>query len=145
MGTDACCRINAQRSISTEQKGTAQIQTLAEPYINEAPHKKDLLLPITMVLRCRSIGLYAVFVNLVVVLTPQLAAASSSQSYLNHQALNDILGRAAPIAGKIFRLILTSSRAFMTNVSKVSTKVVQRKSTHAIGWPSSLIARSSFI
>lgn len=51
-----------------------------------------------------SIGLYAVFVNLVVVLTPELAAASSSssQSYLNEQALNDILGRAAPIAGKYF-------------------------------------------
>ena len=105
--------------------------------------KKNLLLPVTMVLLCRSIDLYGVF--LVMVLTPQLAAASSSQSYLNQQALNDILGRAAPIAGKIFRLIPTSSRTFMTNVSKVSTKVVQKKSTHAIGWPSSLIARSSFI
>jgi thioesterase domain-containing protein len=48
-----------------------------------------------------SIGLYAVFVNLVVVLTPDLAAAAS-QSYLSRQALNDILSRAAPIAGKIF-------------------------------------------
>lgn len=101
-----------------------------------------------MVLLClfhHSIGLYAVFVNLVVVLTPQLAAAASSQSYLNQQALNDILGRAAPIAGKIFSLIPTSFRASMTNVIKVSTKVVQWKSTHAIGWPSSLIAQSSFI
>ena len=66
-----------------------------------------------MVLLClfhRSIGLYAVFVNLAVVLTPQLAAAassSSSQSYLNQQALNDILDRAAPIAGKFFSLIPT--------------------------------------
>jgi thioesterase domain-containing protein len=54
-----------------------------------------------------SIGLFAVFLNLVVVLTPKLAAAaspSSSQSYLNQQALNDILGRAAPIAGKGFSL-----------------------------------------
>ena len=95
-----------------------------------------------------SIGFYAVFVNLVMVLTPELAAAASSssessQSYLNQQALNDILDRAAPIAGKIF--IPTSFRAFMTNVIKASTKVVQWISTHAIGWPSSLIARSSFI
>ena len=66
------------------------------------------------------IGLYAVFVNLVVVLTPELAAATSSrsessdtQSYLNQQALNDILDRAAPIAGKIlFSLILTSLQSF---------------------------------
>ena len=115
------------------------------PYIYEEPHGENLLLPVTMVLLClfhHSIGLYAVFVNLVVVLTPELAAASSSQSYLNQQALNDILGRATPIAGKISSLIPIS---FMTNVIKVSTKVVQRKSTHAIGWPSSLIARSSFI
>ena len=56
-----------------------------------------------------SIGLYAAFI---VVLTPELAAASSSQSYLNQQALNDILGRAAPIAGKIFSLIPTFFQSF---------------------------------
>lgn len=51
-----------------------------------------------------SIGLCAIFFNLVVVLASELAAAasSSSQSYLSQQALNDILSRAAPIAGKIF-------------------------------------------
>ena len=50
-----------------------------------------------------SIGLYAIFIKLVVVLTPVLAAtaasSSSSQSYLNQQALS---GRAASIAGKSF-------------------------------------------
>ena len=94
-----------------------------------------------------SIGLYALIINLVVVLLASAASSSSgsSQSYLNQQALNDILNRAAPIAGNIFSLIPTSLQSFMTNVIKVSTKVVQWKSTHAIGWPSSLIARSSFI
>lgn len=48
------------------------------------------------------ICLYALFVKLAVVLAPRLAGAvssSSSQSYLGQQALNDILSRAAPIAG----------------------------------------------
>ena len=81
-----------------------------------------------MVLLCpfhHSIGLYLVFVNLIAVLTPELAAAAASlvssespQSYLNQQALNDILWRGAPIAGKIFSSIHTSFRAFMTNVIK---------------------------
>ena len=82
-----------------------------------------------MVLHClfhRPIGLYTLLANLVVVLIPELASAASSssgssQSYLNQQALNDILNRAAPIAGKIFSLISTSLQSFMTNVIKVST------------------------
>ena len=83
-----------------------------------------------------SIGLCAVFINLAVVLTPELVAASSSQSYLSQQALNDILYRAAPIAGKIFvGAILTSD---VLCHMKVSTKAAQKKSTHAIGWPTSL-------
>ena len=62
-----------------------------------------------------SFGLYAVLVNLVAVLTPGFAAAvsSSSQSYLGQQALNDILGRAAPIAGKIS--LHFSLRGFMAH------------------------------
>lgn len=123
-------------------------------YIND-DLRTNYLLPSTMVLLCpfhHSIGLYLVFVNLIAVLTPELAAAAASlvssespQSYLNQQALNDILWRGAPIAGKIFSSIPTSFRAFMTNVIKVSTMVVQRKSIHVIGWPSSLIAQNSFI
>ena len=58
-----------------------------------------------MVLLClfhHSIDLYAVFVT--VLTLADFAAAvspSPSQSYLGQQALDDILSRAAPIAGKI--------------------------------------------
>ena len=63
-------------------------------------------------------GLCTVFA---VVLAPGLA----TQSYLGQQALNDILGRAAPIAGNISGVIFASFRAFIPNSIKVSTKVAQ--------------------
>lgn len=44
-----------------------------------------------------------------------------------------------------FCAILSYSRSFMHNSIQASTKVAHRKPTHAIGWPGSLIARSSFI
>lgn len=91
----------------------------------------------------RLFGVYGVFVKLAVILTPGLATAatssSSSQSYLAQHALDDILGRAAPIAGNIldFSLHLELHTEFNT---KVSTKAAQSKSTRVIGWPSSLTA-----
>ena len=99
---------------SPSHQSLIQIQTLAEHSLD------DCHLPLTMTLLClfhHSIGLYTVFISLVVVLTPGLAATASSssessQSYLNQQALNDILSRAAPIAGKILTWILTSLQNF---------------------------------